>query len=94
MGKHFRALVLPSLKEQGRAGCAQQRRLLTLARGLGQLQSPWCRARHTRPASSQGASPAGGCLMALSCDYRVMADNPKYVMGLNETQLGIVAPFW
>ncbi|XP_058536341.1 enoyl-CoA delta isomerase 1, mitochondrial [Ochotona princeps] len=45
-------------------------------------------------AAISGASPAGGCLMALSCDYRVMADNPKYVMGLNETQLGIVAPFW
>lgn len=42
----------------------------------------------------QGASPAGGCLIALTCDYRVMADNPKYCIGLNETLLGIVAPFW
>ncbi|XP_016063521.1 PREDICTED: enoyl-CoA delta isomerase 1, mitochondrial isoform X3 [Miniopterus natalensis] len=41
-----------------------------------------------------GASPAGGCLMALCCDYRVLADNPKCVIGLNETLLGIVAPFW
>uniref|UniRef100_A0A8C0R8A2 Enoyl-CoA delta isomerase 1 n=1 Tax=Canis lupus dingo TaxID=286419 RepID=A0A8C0R8A2_CANLU len=41
-----------------------------------------------------GASPAGGCLLALSCDYRILADNPKYTIGLNETQLGIVAPFW
>lgn len=41
-----------------------------------------------------GASPAGGCLMALSSDYRILADNPKYVIGLNETLLGIVAPFW
>lgn len=32
--------------------------------------------------------------MALSCDYRIMADNPKYQIGLNETRLGIVAPFW
>lgn len=45
-------------------------------------------------AAVNGASPAGGCLMALSCDYRVLADNPKCVIGLNETQLGIVAPFW
>ncbi|KAM4820006.1 enoyl-CoA delta isomerase 1, mitochondrial isoform 2-T3 [Thomomys bottae] len=41
-----------------------------------------------------GASPAGGCLMALCSDYRVMADNPRYRIGLNETLLGIVAPFW
>lgn len=41
-----------------------------------------------------GNSPAGGCLMALSCDYRIMTENPKYSIGLNETLLGIVAPFW
>nr|QFF91530.1 enoyl-CoA delta isomerase 1 isoform 2 [Potamotrygon motoro] len=32
--------------------------------------------------------------MAMACDYRIMADNPKYGIGLNETKLGIVAPFW
>lgn len=32
--------------------------------------------------------------MAMTCDYRIMADNPRYTIGLNETQLGIVAPFW
>lgn len=47
-----------------------------------------------QPSPLQGASPAGGCLLALSCDYRILADNPKYTIGLNETQLGIVAPFW
>ncbi|XP_022372472.1 enoyl-CoA delta isomerase 1, mitochondrial isoform X1 [Enhydra lutris kenyoni] len=41
-----------------------------------------------------GVNAAGGCLLALSCDYRVLADNPKYAMGLNETLLGIIAPFW
>uniref|UniRef100_A0ABM5EZI3 Enoyl-CoA delta isomerase 1, mitochondrial n=1 Tax=Pogona vitticeps TaxID=103695 RepID=A0ABM5EZI3_9SAUR len=45
-------------------------------------------------AAVNGSSPAGGCLMAVSCDYRIMAENPKYSIGLNETQLGIVAPFW
>ncbi|KAM5198553.1 enoyl-CoA delta isomerase 1, mitochondrial [Hipposideros larvatus] len=45
-------------------------------------------------AAINGACPAGGCLMSLTCDYRVMADNPKYAIGLNETLLGIVAPFW
>ncbi|KAG2455873.1 ECI1 isomerase, partial [Polypterus senegalus] len=43
---------------------------------------------------TSGSSPAGGCLMAMACDYRIMADNPKYSIGLNETLLGIVAPFW
>ncbi|XP_028670198.1 enoyl-CoA delta isomerase 1, mitochondrial [Erpetoichthys calabaricus] len=45
-------------------------------------------------AAVNGSSPAGGCLMAMACDYRIMADNPKYSIGLNETLLGIVAPFW
>ncbi|XP_056609603.1 enoyl-CoA delta isomerase 1, mitochondrial [Triplophysa dalaica] len=45
-------------------------------------------------AAINGSSPAGGCLLAMCCDYRIMADNPRYSIGLNETQLGIVAPFW
>uniref|UniRef100_A0A8D0BIS2 Enoyl-CoA delta isomerase 1, mitochondrial n=1 Tax=Salvator merianae TaxID=96440 RepID=A0A8D0BIS2_SALMN len=45
-------------------------------------------------AAVNGSSPAGGCLIATSCDYRIMAENPKYSIGLNETRLGIVAPFW
>ncbi|XP_061605232.1 enoyl-CoA delta isomerase 1, mitochondrial isoform X1 [Phyllopteryx taeniolatus] len=45
-------------------------------------------------AAINGSSPAGGCLMSLTCDHRIMADNPRYSIGLNETQLGIVAPFW
>ncbi|XP_020862391.1 enoyl-CoA delta isomerase 1, mitochondrial isoform X1 [Phascolarctos cinereus] len=45
-------------------------------------------------AAINGSSPAGGCLMSLASDYRIMADDPKYTIGLNETLLGIVAPFW
>ncbi|KTG31056.1 hypothetical protein cypCar_00007245 [Cyprinus carpio] len=41
-----------------------------------------------------GSRPAGGCLLALCCDYRIMTDNRHYNIGLNEKQLGIVAPFW
>ncbi|XP_050529051.1 enoyl-CoA delta isomerase 1, mitochondrial-like [Daktulosphaira vitifoliae] len=40
-----------------------------------------------------GHSPAGGCLLAMSCDYRVMVES-KFKIGLNETQIGIVAPKW
>lgn len=45
-------------------------------------------------AAINGSSPAGGCLLSLTCDYRIMVDNPRFSIGLNETMLGIVAPFW
>ncbi|XP_033211392.1 enoyl-CoA delta isomerase 1, mitochondrial-like [Belonocnema kinseyi] len=44
-------------------------------------------------AAINGASPAGGCLTAISCEYRVLVDG-KHTIGLNETKLGIVAPKW
>ncbi|XP_012223448.1 enoyl-CoA delta isomerase 1, mitochondrial-like [Linepithema humile] len=40
-----------------------------------------------------GSSPAGGCMLAISTEYRVFVEG-KHTMGLNETQLGIVAPKW
>ena len=48
-------------------------------------------------AAMNGHAPAGGCLLALSCDYRIMIDEtdtfcPK--IGLNESQLGIPIPPW
>ena len=47
-------------------------------------------------AALAGHAPAGGCVLALCCDYRVMArseqaDRP-FRIGLNETQVGLVAP--
>ena len=42
-------------------------------------------------AALNGHAPAGGCVLALCCDYRVMASGP-YRIGLNETQVGLVAP--
>ncbi|XP_047358931.1 enoyl-CoA delta isomerase 1, mitochondrial-like [Vespa velutina] len=44
-------------------------------------------------AAINGASPAGGCLLAISCEYRVFVDG-KHTIGFNETQLGIIAPQW
>ncbi|KAF7995474.1 hypothetical protein HCN44_006581 [Aphidius gifuensis] len=44
-------------------------------------------------AAINGASPAGGCLLAISCEYRVFVEG-KHTIGLNETKLGIVAPKW
>jgi Delta3-Delta2-enoyl-CoA isomerase len=42
-------------------------------------------------ASVTGHSPAGGCVLALCCDYRIMAEG-DYVIGLNEVPVGIVVP--
>ncbi|XP_068764280.1 enoyl-CoA delta isomerase 1, mitochondrial [Struthio camelus] len=61
------------------------------------VQETWLRlygSSMVTVAAINGSSPAGGCLLALSCDYRIMAENPKFSIGLNEAQLGIVAPFW
>lgn len=42
-------------------------------------------------AAISGHSPAGGCVLAICCDYRVMAEG-DYVIGLNEVPVGIVVP--
>ncbi|EDV58423.1 enoyl-CoA delta isomerase 1, mitochondrial [Drosophila erecta] len=60
-----------------------------------QLQDTWLALYGSSvptAAAINGHSPAGGCLLATSCEYRVMV--PNFTIGLNETQLGIVAPKW
>lgn len=42
-------------------------------------------------AAVSGHCPAGGCILVLACDYRIMADGP-YRIGLNEVPMGIVVP--
>ena len=42
-------------------------------------------------AAIAGHAPAGGCVLALCCDWRVMAEGP-FTIGLNETQVGIAIP--
>jgi enoyl-CoA hydratase/carnithine racemase len=42
-------------------------------------------------AAITGHSPAGGAVLSLFCDYRVMADGP-YRIGLNEVQVGLTVP--
>jgi len=44
-------------------------------------------------ASINGHCPAGGCLLALSCDHSIMVKS-RATIGLNETLLGIIAPKW
>lgn len=47
-------------------------------------------------AAIAGHSPAGGCVLALCCDYRVMAvadaDASPFRIGLNEVQVGVPVP--
>lgn len=42
-------------------------------------------------AAINGHSPAGGCIIALACDARVMAEG-RYIIGLNEVPVGIIVP--
>lgn len=59
------------------------------ARRLGELRIPVV-------AAITGHAPAGGCVLALCCDYRIMAcsEDPQrpFAIGLNETQVGLVVP--
>lgn len=41
--------------------------------------------------SITGHSPAGGCVLAITCDYRVMSEG-NYRIGLNEIPVGIIVP--
>lgn len=49
-------------------------------------------------ACINGHSPAGGCGIALCCDYRIMTDSESSKgarIGLNEVSIGIIVPkFW
>ena len=42
-------------------------------------------------AAISGHSPAGGCILAICCDYRIMAEG-KFIIGLNEIPVGIIVP--
>ena len=55
-----------------------------------------CLALYTFPkptvAAVVGHAIAGGCILALCCDYRVIADE-RSLMGLNEIKLGVPVPY-
>jgi Delta3-Delta2-enoyl-CoA isomerase len=61
------------------------------------LQTMWLTLYSSRlaiVAAVNGHAPAGGCLVSMGCDYRVMRDDGVATIGLNETRIGIVPPFW
>lgn len=43
-------------------------------------------------AAVNGHAIAGGCIMAMCCDYAVATDNPKARIGLNEVAIGLRFP--
>jgi Delta3-Delta2-enoyl-CoA isomerase len=43
-------------------------------------------------AAINGHAIAGGCVLALMCDWRIMADDAQLKIGLSEAQLGIGLP--
>ena len=46
-------------------------------------------------ACISGPAMAGGCMLAMACDYRIMKSSSRSaVIGLNEAQFGIIAPPW
>jgi enoyl-CoA hydratase/carnithine racemase len=55
-----------------------------------------CMALYTLPkptvACLTGHAIAGGCILALCCDYRVIGEGRK-LMGLNEIKLGVPVPY-
>lgn len=48
-------------------------------------------SRFTKPfiCALPGFSPAGGTVIAITADYRIMADDPKYALGLNEMDVNV-----
>ena len=97
-GKGARALIL-SGGEKVFSGGLDVPYLMTLDRqGLGTCWSRFFEAARALAkcpipvaAAIAGHNPAGGCVLALCCDYRVMARGP-FRIGLNETQVGLAVP--
>jgi enoyl-CoA hydratase/carnithine racemase len=76
---------VPALLTRDRAGVHEYwREFFVTCAALAQLPVPVV-------AAITGHSPAGGAVLSLFCDYRVMAQGP-YRIGLNEVQVGLIAP--
>ncbi|MDT8439608.1 MAG: enoyl-CoA hydratase/isomerase family protein [Wenzhouxiangellaceae bacterium] len=78
-------LDVPELLTLDRAGMtAFWRDLFALLEALARSPIPVA-------AALTGHSPAGGTVIALFCDYRVMAEG-QFQLGLNEVEVGLVVP--
>lgn len=76
---------VPALLQRDRAGVLEYwREFFALCGTLARVPIPMV-------AAITGHSPAGGAVLALFCDYRVMAEGP-FRIGLNEVQVGLIVP--
>ena len=99
------------LLELYQANNPDREKLVTFWRSFQQVFIDLYSTRLATIAAIQGHAPAGGCMLAMACDYRIMAGSPANTnasananananskkagtIGLNETQLGIAAPYW
>ena len=78
-------LDVPSLLQLDRPGMAQ------VWRDLFGTCAALARSPIPSVAAITGHSPAGGAVLSIFCDYRVMARG-AYRIGLNEVQVGLVVP--
>jgi len=84
-GRFSGGLDVPALLQLDRAGIHQTwTNFFGLMRDLAASPVPTV-------AAITGHSPAGGMVLAIFTDYRVLAEGP-YVVGLNEVQVGLQLP--
>ncbi|HET9949732.1 MAG TPA: enoyl-CoA hydratase/isomerase family protein [Longimicrobiales bacterium] len=78
-------LDVPALLALDREGVrALWRAFYDMMRALAASEVPVC-------AAITGHAPAGGAVISIFCDHRIMADGP-FRIGLNEVQVGLVVP--
>ena len=58
-------------------------------KAFGNLYIEMLRFQKPLIAAITGHSPAGGCVLAVTCDNRYMAEGEKYVIGLNEVAVNV-----
>jgi 3,2-trans-enoyl-CoA isomerase len=84
-GRFSGGLDVPELLRLGRAEISETWALFfALMRDIATSKVPVA-------AAMTGHSPAGGTVLAIFADYRIMADGP-YLVGLNEVQVGLPLP--
>jgi len=84
-GMYSAGLDVPALLKLDRAG------IIAFWNDFFDLMAAVARSPIPTVAAITGHSPAGGAVIAIFCDYRVMARG-NYKIGLNEVQVGLTVP--